>query len=102
MQVSTLAYNSYVGAIAIGRITRGRVRRNMPIMVAKRDGGQHRAKIGLVYGFSGWRGSRLKRRQQEILSRFPGWKRRTCRTPSVILSRSKRLPALLLMNLPSA
>lgn len=53
MQVSTLAYNSYVGAIAIGRITRGRVRRNMPIMVAKRDGGQHRAKIGLVYGFLG-------------------------------------------------
>ena len=53
MQVSTLAYNSYVGAIAIGRITRGRVRRNMPIMVAKLDGDQHRAKIGLVYGFLG-------------------------------------------------
>jgi len=53
MQVSTLAYNSYVGAIAIGRITRGRVRRNMPIMVVKRDGDQHRAKVGLVYGFHG-------------------------------------------------
>ncbi|MCB1828972.1 MAG: GTP-binding protein, partial [Gammaproteobacteria bacterium] len=38
MQVSTLAYNSYVGAIAIGRITRGRVRRNMPIVVTKLDG----------------------------------------------------------------
>jgi len=53
MQVSTLAYNSYVGAIAIGRITRGRVRRNMPIVVAKLDGDQHRGKIGLVYGFHG-------------------------------------------------
>ncbi|MCP4284188.1 MAG: translational GTPase TypA [Gammaproteobacteria bacterium] len=53
MQVSTLAYNSYVGAIAIGRITRGRVRRNMPIMVEKLDGDQHRAKVGLVYGFLG-------------------------------------------------
>jgi GTP-binding protein len=53
MQVSTLAYNSYVGAIAIGRITRGRVQRNMPVMVEKRDGDQHRAKIGLVYGFLG-------------------------------------------------
>ncbi|MCB1762345.1 MAG: translational GTPase TypA [Gammaproteobacteria bacterium] len=53
MQVSTLAYNSYVGAIAIGRITRGRVRRNMPIIVTKLDGGQQRAKIGLVYGFLG-------------------------------------------------
>lgn len=53
MQVSTLAYNSYVGAIAIGRITRGRVRRNMPIVVTKLDGDQHRAKVGLVYGFLG-------------------------------------------------
>lgn len=53
MQVSTLAYNSYVGAIAIGRITRGRVRRNMPIIVTKLDGDQHRARIGLVYGFLG-------------------------------------------------
>ena len=53
MQVSTLAYNSYVGAIAIGRITRGSVRRNMPITLVKRDGDQHREKIGQVYGFHG-------------------------------------------------
>lgn len=53
MQVSTLAYNSYVGAIAIGRIARGTVRRNMPIVVEKRDGDTHRAKIGKVYGFLG-------------------------------------------------
>jgi GTP-binding protein len=53
MQVSTLAYTSYLGAIAIGRITRGMVRRNMPVMVVKRDGDQHRAKIGQVFGFAG-------------------------------------------------
>ncbi len=53
MQVSTLAYNSYVGAIAIGRITRGTVRRNMPIMVEKLDGDTHRAKVGKLYGFLG-------------------------------------------------
>ncbi len=53
MQVSTLAYNSYVGAIAIGRITRGTVRRNMPIVVEKRDGDTHRAKVGQVFGFLG-------------------------------------------------
>ncbi|WP_428604086.1 translational GTPase TypA [Sedimenticola sp.] len=53
MQVSTLAYNSYVGAIAVGRITRGTVRRNMPITLITRDGDQRREKIGKVFGFLG-------------------------------------------------
>jgi GTP-binding protein len=53
MQVSTLDYSSYVGAIAIGRIARGRIRRNMPITLVKRDGDSHRAKIGQVLGFLG-------------------------------------------------
>ncbi len=53
MQISTLAYNTYVGAIAVGRITRGTLKRNMPVVVAKPDGDQHRARVGLVYGFLG-------------------------------------------------
>ena len=53
MQVSTLAYNSYVGAIAVGRITRGTVRRNMPITLVTRDGVEKREKIGKVFGFLG-------------------------------------------------
>ena len=53
MQISNLDYNSYVGAIAVGRITRGTVRPNQQIMVAKYDGEVHRAKVGLVYGYMG-------------------------------------------------
>ncbi|TVO78420.1 translational GTPase TypA [Sedimenticola selenatireducens] len=53
MQVSTLAYNSYLGAIAVGRITRGTVRKNMPITLITRDGDQRREKIGKVFGFIG-------------------------------------------------
>ena len=53
MQVSTLAYNSFVGAIAVGRITRGTVKPNQQIVVVKRDGDRHKAKIGLVYGYLG-------------------------------------------------
>lgn len=53
MQVSTLAYNSYVGAIAVGRITRGTVCKNMPITLISRDGDQRREKIGKVFGFIG-------------------------------------------------
>ncbi|TVQ86129.1 MAG: translational GTPase TypA [Chromatiaceae bacterium] len=53
MQISTLDYSSFVGAIAIGRIQRGSVRPNQQVVVAKCDGRTHRAKIGLVYGYLG-------------------------------------------------
>lgn len=53
MQVSTLDYNPYVGAIAVGRIRRGRVRPNQPVAVVRRDGSSYRAKVGLVYGYLG-------------------------------------------------
>jgi GTP-binding protein len=53
MQVSTLDYSSYLGAIAIGRIARGTVRRNMNVLVMKHDGDQHKARIGQIFGFLG-------------------------------------------------
>jgi GTP-binding protein len=53
MQISNLDYNSYVGAIAVGRITRGTVKPNQQVVVAKYDGEEHKAKIGIVYGYMG-------------------------------------------------
>ncbi len=53
MQISNLDYNSYVGAIAVGRVTRGRIRPNQQVMVARADSEAHRAKVGLVYGYMG-------------------------------------------------
>ncbi|MEJ2609196.1 MAG: translational GTPase TypA [Candidatus Thiodiazotropha sp.] len=53
MQISNLDYNSYVGAIAVGRVTRGSVKPNQQVTVVKYDGEQHRAKIGIVYGYLG-------------------------------------------------
>ncbi|MGD8309666.1 MAG: translational GTPase TypA [Chromatiales bacterium] len=53
MQVSTLDYSSYVGAIAVGRIARGRVRRNTPVLMIRPDGARHPARIGQVLGFIG-------------------------------------------------
>ena len=53
MQISNLDYNSYVGAIAVGRVTRGTVRPNQQITLINRDGETRRAKIGLVYGYHG-------------------------------------------------
>ncbi len=53
MQVSSLDYNSYVGAIAVGRIERGTLKPGQQIVVAKADGDTHKARIGLVYGYLG-------------------------------------------------
>ena len=53
MQVTSLDYSSYVGAIAIGRIKRGRVKPNQNIVVVNRDGERRNARILQVLGFLG-------------------------------------------------
>jgi GTP-binding protein len=53
MQVTSLDYNSYVGVIGIGRISRGKVRTNMPVTLVDRHGKRRNARIGQVFGFLG-------------------------------------------------
>ncbi|RDH92886.1 MAG: translational GTPase TypA [endosymbiont of Lamellibrachia luymesi] len=53
MQISNLDYNSYVGAIAVGRVARGTIRPNQQVVVVKYDGEEHKAKVGIVYGYLG-------------------------------------------------
>lgn len=53
MQVSSLDYNSYVGVIGIGRITRGRVSTNTPVTVVDIEGKQRNARILQINGFLG-------------------------------------------------
>ena len=53
MQVSALAYSSYVGVMGVGRIRRGRLVRNTPVVVVDRDGGIRKARILAVFGYHG-------------------------------------------------
>ncbi|MGH8429068.1 MAG: EF-Tu/IF-2/RF-3 family GTPase, partial [Solimonas sp.] len=53
LQVSQLDYSSYVGAIGIGRIRRGTIRRAMNVAVVDRDGAVRSERIGQVFGFLG-------------------------------------------------
>ena len=53
MQVATIDYNEFVGRIAIGRITRGTVRRNDVITAISIDGKERRAKVTKLNGFRG-------------------------------------------------
>ncbi len=53
MQISQLDYNSYVGVIGIGRIQRGTIKTNSPVVVVNRDGSQRNARVLQVFGFKG-------------------------------------------------
>ncbi|MDR2877389.1 MAG: translational GTPase TypA [Chromatiales bacterium] len=53
LQVSALDYNSYVGVIGIGRIARGKVRSNMPVVVIDVAGQRRNGRILQVFGFLG-------------------------------------------------
>ena len=53
MQVSSLDYSSYVGAIAIGRITQGKIKTNTPVKVVDRNGKIRQEKILQILGYQG-------------------------------------------------
>jgi len=53
MQVSALDYNSYVGVIGIGRVSRGVVKTNMPITVVSVDGKTRNGRMLQIFGFHG-------------------------------------------------
>jgi GTP-binding protein len=53
MQISTLDYNSFVGLIGIGRIKRGAVATNTPVVVVDRSGVQRSGRVLQVLGFHG-------------------------------------------------
>ncbi len=53
LQVSSLDYSSYVGVIGIGRIRRGRVRRNSPLTLVDREGGRRGVRLLQIFGFLG-------------------------------------------------
>jgi len=53
MQVSSLDYNSYVGVIGIGRISRGRIKTNTPVTVIDLHGKQRNARVLQLFGFLG-------------------------------------------------
>ncbi|MGJ8679604.1 translational GTPase TypA [Paraglaciecola sp.] len=53
MQISQLDYNSYVGVIGIGRITRGSVKPNQQVTIIGADGKTRNGKVGQVQGYLG-------------------------------------------------
>ncbi len=63
LQVSSLAYDTYVGLLGIGRIRRGTLKTNAPVSVVAPDSTSRRARVLEVFGFDG-----LKRTKVESAS----------------------------------
>jgi len=53
LQISQLDYNPYVGVIGIGRIQRGGIKTNSPVVIVNRDGSQRTGRVLQVFGFKG-------------------------------------------------
>jgi len=53
MQVTSLDYSSYIGRIAIGRLSRGQLKVNDPVLLLKREGGEQKARIKELFVFEG-------------------------------------------------
>lgn len=53
MLITSLDFSSYVGRIAIGRLTRGQLKENMPIVLTKRDGSTEKHRVKELFIFEG-------------------------------------------------
>ena len=53
LQVSSLAYDPYVGVLGIGRIQRGQVDTNLPVSIVAADGSVRNGRILELFGFHG-------------------------------------------------
>ncbi|OSZ82972.1 translational GTPase TypA [Chitinophagaceae bacterium IBVUCB1] len=53
MQITSLDYSSFLGRIAIGKITRGTLKENQPIQLCKIDGTFSKSRVKELYTFEG-------------------------------------------------
>ncbi|MBK6964066.1 MAG: translational GTPase TypA [Bacteroidales bacterium] len=60
MQITSLDYSSYVGRIAVGRLSRGVLRGGMNVSLIKQDGRIFRSKIKELYVFEGLGKEKIK------------------------------------------
>ncbi len=60
MMITSIDYSSYVGRIAVGRLSRGILRWGMPISLVKRDGSVVPSKIKELYTFEGLGKEKIK------------------------------------------
>ena len=60
MRISSLDYSSYLGRIAVGRVTRGTIKAGMQVSIVKRNGNIEKSQIKELYLFEGLGKEKIK------------------------------------------
>ncbi len=64
LQITSLDYSSFLGRIAVGKVTRGSIKENQPIALVQTDGSIKKSRVKELYVFEGMG----KRKVQEVVS----------------------------------
>lgn len=64
MQITSLDYSSFLGRIAVGKVTRGSIKENQPIALVQADGSIKKSRVKELYVFEGMG----KRRVTEVVA----------------------------------
>jgi len=94
MRVSQLDYNNFVGLIGIGRIQRGKVRKNMPVSVIDRHGKKRQGKVLQVLGFMGLERIEVEEAEAGDIVAISGVQELTISDTICALDTPEALPAL--------
>lgn len=72
LQVSSLDYDTYVGVLGVGRISRGSALGNSPVVIVGADGRNRNARIMELYGFDGLKRVTLEKAHAGDIVMFSG------------------------------
>ncbi|MEO7531187.1 MAG: translational GTPase TypA [Sediminibacterium sp.] len=64
MQITSLDYSSFLGRIAVGKVTRGSIKESQPIVLMQADGSIKKSRVKELYVFEGMG----KRKVQEVIA----------------------------------
>ncbi len=87
---SSLDYDDYVGRMGIGRIERGTIRQNEPLVLCKADGSEEKVKVSKLYVYEGLARKEVKEPVRKSKRPAPA---RSSVSPASRTSTSARPPA---------
>ena len=94
MRISQLDYNNFVGVIGIGRIQRGKVKKNQPVTVIDREGKKRQGKVLQVLGFMGLERIEVEEAQAGDIVAISGIQELTISDTVCALDAPEQLPVL--------
>ena len=94
MRISQLDYNNFVGVIGIGRIQRGKIKKNQAVTIIDREGKKRQGKVLQVLGFMGLERIEVEEAQAGDIVAISGIQELTISDTVCALDHPEQLPVL--------